>query len=367
MTGVEESGPLEEQIVKARNESIEVKNSLVKAQSIFASGDNSKAREFLESNESPIIKAKASYGRLMNGVIKYCNHKRNQHNTAMSNEWFLKARLKHPIKSGALEKPDDLSDMPNNFYDMIPIENDSIKSKIDQLCEEDMTQCKGELNNSLGFNLVKREDNLKHINDKCLRFEVKNKANGFYSNALENYLKVMDANDRITTFYRAKLHAGKFTNEDYDKLLNEQKIPIDFINNGDNSLKSLDEYYVELHDQYYSYVSGQHRHSTSFTHYRAKRYRDSDGNSRTRQESYTTDGYKYYYNLTTVRPSGTKTDEIYVGEIDNHDLSMFEKNEWRYKRDEYVDWVVKWKKLHEDNTMIINGWKKDLNPTIEKE
>jgi hypothetical protein len=374
MTGPAETAPLVKEVEEVDESLVAVEASLFAIKSSRSIGNIDAVNDSLESASSPIKRAAELSGRLRSKVIGYCNEKRSRRDAAVDNEWFLKARLKKPIDPTLQEKPEDLQDMPTKFFVMIPKSTEEfVKNGLASLSPEQSSVMPplwdGRLFNSLGSNLVTHKLALDHILQFGKTDKIKEKASKMYCGAMDHYIRVREENDRLSVWYKAQLHDGKYSMDDYKKLLSEQEIPLNDIHQGDNLLRALTAYLNELHEQYYVYVSAHRKQSTSFSHLRSRTRTSSRINSQGHSETYTetywetyyTDGYKYFYTLTTVRP-GTKTDEeIYVGEKDS---TWFE---WEYSTEETVGWVRKWKRLHEDNSMIKRGWAKDLTPLIEQE
>jgi hypothetical protein len=244
---------------------------------------------------------------------------------------------------------------------MIPKASETLSKELATLTLEAGGDGDPRLFNSLGAALISHKPALEHIQRFGKTPAIKEKAQQMYSGAFGYYLKVRDENDKLSVWYRSEKNDGKYSLEDYKKLLLEQSFPVDDIQCGDDLLRGLTAYLNELHEQYYVFVSSQTHKHKEFRHTRTHTHRDSKGNTHLEFETYYTDGYEYFYILTTVRPGGTTTEEIRVGEID----SLF--FDWSYAGDEQVGCVRKWKRLHEDNTMIRNGWMRDLNPAIENE
>lgn len=361
MTGPEETDPLDKEIAEVEEAVNGLEAAIASAKSTFSSGKHVEVREALESENSPIRKSISYQDRLRSKVIQYCNGKRNKRDTTVSNEWFLKARLKKPIDGTFQERPEELQNMPPQFFAMIPKATDELLKGLSSLNAEAGGEGDPRLFNSLGANLLAHRSELEHIEKFGKTETIKEKAREMYRGAVSHYVKVRDANDALSNWYRAEKNDGKYSVDDYQKLLAEQEAPVNDIHQGDNLLQALSNYLSELHEQCYVYVSEHRKKHTEFRHTRSHTSVDSKGRTHTTYSSYYTDGYKYYYVLTTVRPGSQTEEEIYVGEIDST------WREWDYSQDEEVGWVRKWKLLHEDNTMLKRGWLKDLKPMIEKE
>lgn len=182
-------------------------------------------------------------------------------------------------------------------------------------------------------------------------------------------MQVPAANNAISLFYRAKNHDGTYTQAAYQTLLAEQQKPLDLILKGDTAIRKLEGYNKELHTQYYVYVSGLDKSHTTFSHSRTvmkpvtvtNTTYDSNGNATTTTsiemqsdiEYYSTDGFKFYYDVTTVTPTTKDTEKIYVGEKDEEDTWSYRS--WDYEPDQQVNYLREWKQLHLDNAGIIRG------------
>jgi len=367
MTGPEETAPLYAEIKDSESYIEGLEEALSDAKSDFSTKDYDDVRRALDpkfglknqTRATPAGIIMREKNDLQQKVINYCNEKRNARNAVVDNEWYLKARLKKPMQPGIIEKTGELAEIPPKFFNMIPVLTPDLEAKLREFNPEQGGEINPPFYNSMGANLVKHKAILEHIIEFGKTEEIKNRAKNMYFTAFDSYRKVMPLNDELV-WYRAEKHDGKYSMESYKDLLARQNKPINFIHKGDNALASLDQYYKELHEQYFIYLSSQTKKDTTFTHIDTDVTTDSNGNLKTETHLRVEPGYKFYYILTTVTPAGSKNEEIYVGEEEGAFAS------WRYKQDEQVGWVRGWKRLHFDNTSILSGWQNALNPKIEK-
>jgi len=89
---------------------------------------------------------------------------------------------------------------------------------------------------------------------------------------------------------------------------------LNLIAEGNALLTRLEDLHRELHSPYYIFVSGHSRKPTTFSH--TKIGLDSEGDIEI--TPYTTNGFKFYYDLTTVTPTGQQTEKVFVGEKDQN-------------------------------------------------
>jgi len=315
-------------------------------------GEYQNVRAQLSDQASVTARARACLDDLKTNGSGYCLRKRNQRDQVVWNEWYLKSRLKKPLKQGLSEKPEELTDIPKDMFKLIPVETTVLREGLSTLSAEIGGSCPPCLNNSLGERLVKHRKELDHVLLSCADKRVQGIASAFYNKAIISYMKVMELNDAVVSFYRTESDDGHYTVAEYDQLLSEQRLPLECIHTGDSALDELSRYVDLLHSQHYSYVSSHRKRSKTFHHTRL--------NFEAETESYTTKGYVYFYTITRVSPGKTSEKEIEVGEKDN---SFFD---WDYEKDEQVGWVREWKKLHEDNQTVARGWKKDLKPVLSE-
>jgi len=375
MTGPEEIAPLYAELEDTLKKTVQIKETLQETKNEFQSKDYDIVRETLDpkfglkskTRITPSIIAKEEKGDLDTKVIRICQEKREARDTTVNNEWYLKARLKKPLTPDNME---EVKVIPKKFIDMIPIANPDLELKLSQLLPE--------LNNSLGANIIRINPLFSHIAEFGKTPKISANARSMYDAAFSAYMKVREKNDALT-WYRAEQHDGKFLTSDYKELLQKQNEPISFIHLGDENIRALDNYFKELHEQYFIFVSSHDKKSKTFSHWETESYTtietDSNGNTHevtgTTIRHYTTNGYQFFYILATVAPEGTVYKNVYVGEKDSHNelLGGLFGLSWNYRQDEQVNWVREWKRLHYDNTDINNhqGWMHQINPHIEND
>lgn len=343
------------------------RNDLAQNEKTFAEGKYNEVRSNLDATfgldsgrRVTLVDGVAQEIKDLQGAVDFCEGKKNLRNEVWGNELTLIARLKSPYYLDKIPAGDErMSILPKELLAFIPVLNPELESKFQQL--------QPGIRNSLGFNLINHQQTLEHILNVGLNNRVKENSRRFFDNAKNAYIQVRPLNDQLL-WYRPKANDGKLAIETYGVLLGKQRRAIELIKEGDDSLAGLDRYNGELHEQYYSFVSGHDRSRTTFSHTSFEPVVhttiDSDGDIglETRLEMKTTysDGWKYYFNVTTVSPKSQRTDQIYVGEIDG-------ESPWNYNSDEQVGWVRQWKKLHDDNQGIVCGWKNQLNPALGEE
>ena len=349
MTGDDETYPLSYCVSQSREEVYEIEKSVRPIVAMMDSGEYDEVRRILESPKSPIKRAAKQEQELRTKVIDYCHRKKNLRDQVVRNEWLLKARLKKPIDSGFVERPSELSGVPDDLFAMIPKKSKELESGLSGL-----EPC---LNNSLGANLLSHRPILERINRRGKTAAVRTRASALYDGAVVAYKAVQGENDALSDFYRTEQDDGHYSTEDYERLLAAQQVPVGHIQHGDTSLLQLEHYLQELLTQRFVYVSGHSHESRSFRHTRTVMSIDIDGNSVSEEEVYHTDGYAYFYTLTTVTPQGKSSKTVEVGEIDSR------WREWDYEHNEEIGWVREWKRLYEDNSTIASG--KNLKPMIE--
>lgn len=297
----------------------------------------------------------------IDSVKRKFSHKRQGRDSAIKQEGDLMARLASPLVPPVIERKDKHAVLTNEQFKWIPI--------LSRDLEVALKEVPAELHNSLGVMLINHKPILEHIIKYAKAERTKDRATGAFENAKESYMQVMALNDSLTVFYRAKQHDGTFRQEDYDALLSAQKKPLDLIALGDGSLARLKACNDELHDQYFTYVSGHDKSLTTFRHIRTVPTLDfdEDGNASVGldTEDYKTEGYKFYYVKITVTPQQKTKERIYVGEKDT-DGNLFWRT-WNYPREQQIGYLIEWKQFHNDNQGIIRGGSiKDINPHIEE-
>ncbi|MBI2047434.1 hypothetical protein HYT26_04720 [Candidatus Pacearchaeota archaeon] len=289
-------------------------------------------------------------------VMDFCEGKKNMRNEVWANELYLIARLKSPCKPEEKEKSERLALLPEQLFKQVPVWSLELDEKLRKLDSG--------LHNNLGVCLVNYQDILEHIIKHGREERVNDNALKIYYSAENAYKQVMPLNDDLL-WYRPQKHDGKMPVTSYQELLEKQRRAISLMKNGDNNLQKLQNYYNELHEQYYTYVSAHDKERTEFSHtgMRFVTSYDSDGEPDSDLETYTyyTDGWKFYYITTKVAPSSKTTDKVYVGEEDCSTCS------WSYNVNEQVGFVRGWKRLHDDNSAILSGMIDDLKPFIENE
>jgi hypothetical protein len=295
-------------------------------------------------------------------VLNYCKTKLASRDAVIDNEWYLKARLKKPLAPGLTERPEDLGKLPEKYYAMIPASDMMLEDGLKQMSVSENGgdgNVDSRLNNSMGYELVKSKRLLDHVVSVVTEQSVKDRMLKMYDSAVEAYLQVAPKN-KLLLWYRDEKHDGKMSTEEYKKLQEDQVSVIELIQKGDGFLNDLNKYSKELHEQFYVMVSRTSSSPTTFSHSElAYDFFNDDWYIK----HYSTSGFKFYYTLTMVTPGGSKDEEVYVGEKDESDTTNYRS--WDYRTEEQVGWVRKWKKLHEDGTMIKKGWKKDLSPCVE--
>ena len=296
-----------------------------------------------------------------------CESKRNDRDCAISQEGYIMARLASPLNPETVEKKEKHLLLTDEQYSLIPILNPDLEKQLADLGEP-------LLKNSMGANLVRNLPLLKHIQRDGRTEKIRNYANEIFENAKNNYTNSKKLNESLKsdsqnkwiTWYRAKRDDGTFSEQDYVNLLTAQKKVIDLINTGDNGVNHLKDYNTEIDAQYYIYVKAHEEDKTKFKHTRLvpNVSIDGDGNVHTSidTEHYTTDGFKYYYVLETVTPTGSRTARVYLGEKDSTTKS------WNYARHEQIGFLSEWKRLHySDEDKIRGGTMVEVKPFIEED
>ncbi|MBI2124179.1 hypothetical protein HYT92_00115 [Candidatus Pacearchaeota archaeon] len=286
----------------------------------------------------------------------FCEGKRGMRNEVWANELYLIAKLKSPCKPEEKEKSERLSLLSDELFRQIPAWSEELEEKLKNFDKE--------LHNSLGTSLITYQPILEHILNHGKSERVNDNALKIYHAAENSYKQVMPLNDQLL-WYRPQKHDGKMPVISYKELLNKQRKAVGLIKDGDSQLQRLKNYYNELHEQYYVYVSSHGKEHKRFSHtgFRDVTEYDSDGEPYTTTEMYTyyTDGWKFYYVATKVTPSSQANETVYVGEKDG----LF--SSWNYENDEEVGFVREWKRLHDDNSAIVRGRIEALKPAIEQE
>ena len=378
MTGEEEIRPYEIEITHAGENLSLVENTLDAAKKDLAGERYDSVRKVLDEKfdseqniETPRLIASKEIDLLNQKVIAPINKRRTLRDSAVSNEWYLKARLKSPIRKD-VEKEDELGKIPQEFYEMIPVKSDIFDAEIRKFNPEaGFGNIDKRIYNSLGSMLIKGKHDLDHILKFSKSERAKTEAEKMFSNAFGSYIVVREMNDKLI-WYRDREHDGKFSLNDHQTLVEGQNKAIDKIHYGDNSISDIKNLLDELHQQKYIFVTDQNKRSTSFLHTRLKTRSvtrtDSKGNTHfdteTYPELYHTDGYKFYYTLQTVTPQGSTDEEVYVGEKDSE--YNFFYSTWDYNQpQESVGFVREWKRLHHLKSEKVSGWVKEIRPKIE--
>jgi hypothetical protein len=358
MTGPQETAPLFAEIEHASGDLVGIKAEVAKAQKEFDARHYDSVRTQLDNSFglpkgqtriTPSAEAQQVEQELKAKVIKYCDDKRNSREAAITNEWFLAARLKTPLPAGTQKRPARLAELPDNFYAMIPVLNPQLEAKLKEFGAE--------YNNSLGANLANHEWTFYHLVEFGVNDTIKQRAKQFYDAARTVYGTVRPNNDKLT-WYRTETHDGKFTLTSYQELLARQNAVITAIHGGDNALQDLDKLFAETHEQYIIMVTDHTRSPTEFSHTRPTVGVDGDGDVTIGTETYYEDGYKFYYTLSTIKPEGQSTESVYVGEAETSGW-------WNYSSDQEVGFVRSWKRLHHDNSDILSGREEVLHPKLE--
>lgn len=337
---------LKTKIEEVKNNFYVFSNSITGNKRLFEMGEYILVRSNLDSGfqslkDVPRLVARDSIAEEMEKieqVILFCTNLRNSRDNVIANEFYLKARLKKPLKSNLGEAPEDISDMPQKYQVMIPIITGELENSLKDLPNN--------LNNSMGANLIKHRSTLEHITRFGKTPQVREKGHRLYDSASDSYRRVKPANDALV-WYKTTNHDGKFSLQDYGSLAKNQRAVIDLIQAGDNSLTQLESYNTYLHEQEIVEVV-EHTKETG-KHYdfiKEKRIRHAD----------------FYYVLRTSTINGSSEESIKVGRK-NGGWALFG---WNYESPEQeIGWVREWKPLHDDRAL--SGWRRDLNPRIEIE
>jgi hypothetical protein len=277
----------------------------------------------------------------LDGVRAYCVEKVELRNTVWDNERMLKARLMKPRNPSDKENTDDQT-VVEGYFDQIAVASPELLVWIVGKPKE--------LNNSLGDALRKSipfRDWIAKKGDSDLE---RGKGNRMYTDAEQAFLEVMRLNDACVAefpYYRPGVHDGKYSIDQYKKILTKQNIAVNKVREGDKLLSDMHQYYNELRSQWYTYVSEHRKKSKRFSH--SSYY---NGKHRTRH----TDGYSYYYVLTTVRPNQPPTsEEKWVGERDGNDYMFGVIPDWSYLPEQQVGYVTEWKMYACDKQRIQRG------------
>ena len=296
-----------------------------------------------------------------------CESKRTDRDHAISQEGYIMARLASALKPEMVEKKEKHLLLTDEQYAMIPVLTPDLEKQLADLGEP-------LLNNSMGANLAKHKPLLIHIQRDGRTEKIRNYAKEVFENAKNNYTNSKTLNESLKsdsqnkwiTWYRAKRDDGTFSEKDYVNLLSAQKKVIDLINAGDNGINHLKDYNTEIDAQYHIYVKAHEEDKTSFRHTRLVPHVsvDSEGNlhSSLSTEHYKTEGFKYYYVLETVTPTGSRLERVYLGEKDDT------KKQWSYAPHEQVGHLREWKRLHYSNEdKIRGGTMTEVKPFIEED
>ncbi len=358
MTGPDEVAPLLSEVTDSSQKLHDLEQRLLSAKVDFRNEKYDKVREQLndtfnledgKERVTPKSIALAEQKDLETKVIGYCDVKHGLRDSVVNNEWFLKARLKKPYMNGMIERTEDFAEIPDSLFKMVPALDDDTKMRLETLPKE--------LYNSMGVSLIKHKWTEEHIILTGLTEDIKISAEKLYGGAYSSYKDVMAKNDALLR-YRASEHDGKMSVKEYEALKAAQSEVLVLVRRGDDSLSVLDDFLKELHEQYYIYVSDHTKDSKTFHHTRMVPYTDSEGNFKMKTEHYTTEGYEFFYVLSTVNPQGKKDETLSVGEIDGW-------SDWNYAPNEAVGFVRKWKRLHDSNDNILSGDINGLKPNIE--
>ena len=351
MPNKSETDPMHAEIADSQKHLKLVVAQIPKANSLFAAKKYDEVRKLLDSEfgleegktrQTPIGIATRETNELKARTLNPCIKRRAMRDEAISNEWFLKARLKKPYTTRSPERSGDIAELPGNYFQLIPFANSTLDAKLKQLSPV--------LYNSMGTNLIKHQPVLNHVMQYARSNHVRNKAQLFYDEALRAYSQVRTRNDQLT-WYRTKKHDGKLSAQENETLVTKQRRVIGFIKEGDKALENLVNYVKELHTQHLVIVTEHDRDLKKFKHTREVERKDSQGKTYTEDEDYYTRGWEFFYVLTNMTPKGTTSERIRVGEKDGI-LSS-----WNYASDEEVGYVRAWKQLHRDNSQIRKGMK----------
>lgn len=251
-----------------------------------------------------------------------------------------------------------------------------------------------------------RYDNLNIIQSKGKNVTVKNKANLYFTKINDDKKSFINALTNLKEYTSAE--QGTLT---LDELRGEKKKYLSqatLLKNVDSSIDSFDEYWNELHEQYYTIV--KNHYSTKSTDYvtednpkykewtETETYEDTEtytekeyvgsrivndekediyedvtkerpvtrtrtitkdnGQPETISVSY--DVYTFYYTVEKHTPYGvTETSEEVGEKHEKYDTSL---NSWSYDESEEIGYI-EWKQLWNDNSGILTG--KNLSPRLE--
>lgn len=366
-----EADPYDVEITDSSNKIPELKDSLTQASDQFKSKNYDKTRKILdpkfglkkgESRTTAKIIADSEIKDLETKVVNPLKDRRLTRDQVVRNEFYLRARLKKPLYK--IEKLEELTDMPNDLYQLIPLQSEQLTETLKRISGEmlaektDNADIDARLNNSLGANLVSSLEEREHILEFGVRDDIKQKALEMFRKARENYLQVKPLNDGLK-WYKPNKDDGITPSQETRDLRDKQNRVIEIIHSGDRELNSLHDYFDFLHQQKIVHVSEQTKKSVEFSHsrtaYKPVTRVNSKGHTYTSMQSYQqhydTDGYKFYYTLTAeqLNPQTNlrKSDEqVYVGEKDSDHTHSYRN--WDYKKDEQVGYVREYKPLHDD-------------------
>ncbi len=298
----------------------------------------------VEAKTTPLSEAQQENAHLVQ-QLGLCKDKQDLRNAVLSNELFLKARLKKPEAIG-LELSEDLALLGENLRKYVP--------PLTLELQQALSQLDSNLYNSLGANLIQHQAPLNHALQFGRTPAVQQTAQGFYDTALGAYVQVKPVNDKLPVWYRPSKD-GTFDKGQYEGLLAQQKPVVELIRRGDNQLQSLNRYLEELHEQHWIYVADHTEHGTSKLSY-----------SLNKNKLVTIDGYRFGYVLRTETPTGHHDEEITVGTRYEDEFGCgFLGCSWSYGSDEEVGYVREWKRLHYDRKNMPHGT--GLNPHFETE
>ncbi|MBI4143990.1 hypothetical protein HY486_01960 [Candidatus Woesearchaeota archaeon] len=295
----------------------------------------------------------------LRSVSEYCEKRKQLRDEVWDHELYNKARLRKPADPSLAESLDDGGIIPVDLWAYVPKLTKDLEDKLGPLGQE--------LNNSMGKNLIDHQPKLEHILQKGKTDRVKQKTQTLYDAAMRTYKSVKAKNDGIER-YRPSMD-GSYSMEDHERLRNQQQEVVSLIKQGDKLLSQLYDLHEELHKQYFVFVSGHRKTHKTFSHSKLVPdvHYDADGELvvGTKQKSYSTDGYRFFYVVRTVTPDGEREEEVYVGEKDSENSLFY--SSWDYGREQEVGWVIEWKQLHNDNEDKKNGLVEHLSPFIEQE
>lgn len=307
---------------------------------------------------TPKENALAEQKDLRSKVLKICNYKLKLRNEVWrGNELFLKARLKKPYTT---EDEDIQYLKKHDLLHLVP--------KMNAALEEQLSKMSPDLKNSMGVNLGRHQQFLRHIKQYAKVDTTKEKAQTMYNEAESAYLQVRNLNDKLKIktsegemWYRPELHDGKLSMAEMTEIYGKQRDVKGLIETGDNHLKNLVSLYDELHQQKFVVITGQSHERFSYTDRESYMGTDMKGNVKLKWRTVNKTGYKFFVTITTTTPAGSTSQKIQVGKRKSS------SRRWNYQANEQVGWMRMWKRLHYENSHNLSGMVQDYNPRIEEE